>query len=122
MQVLPLCFGVLGVLAITAEHATGLITTTLIAVPKRLLTLAGKTVSVGLVALTGLLFVLPAMTALLPGPWSDRLGSFLLPNLPDQIAGTTDGVLSPVATAAVLVAYAVLALAAGAAALIRRDS
>lgn len=189
MQILPLCFGVTGVLAITSEYATGLINTTLIAVPRRLLTLAGKTVTVGLVALlmslcclsaallagrglvgdrpiqgytgdltdqiplilsyavlvtvttlvglglgavlrstaaavvalTSLLFVLPAVTSLLPAPWNDRFNSLLLTNLPEQLAGTAGSFHEPIVAAAILAAYAAVALAAGAAVLIRRD-
>ncbi|WP_327636206.1 hypothetical protein OHB24_40175 [Kribbella sp. NBC_00482] len=50
MQILPICCGVIGVLAMTSEHATRSITTTLIAVPGRLRILLGKALTVGSVA------------------------------------------------------------------------
>ncbi|MGK5552404.1 ABC transporter permease [Actinomadura kijaniata] len=57
---LPLCTGVLGVLAITAEHATGMIRTSLAAVPRRGRLLAAKA---GVVAAAALAVGLVAFTA-----------------------------------------------------------
>jgi ABC-type transport system involved in multi-copper enzyme maturation permease subunit len=46
-----LCMGILGVLAMTSEYATGLIRTTLTVVPKRWPVMAGKSVVVSAIAL-----------------------------------------------------------------------
>ncbi|MET8001308.1 ABC transporter permease subunit [Nonomuraea glycinis] len=51
LMVPQLCMGVLGVLAMTSEYATGFIRTTLTAVPKRWPVMAGKSVVVGAIAL-----------------------------------------------------------------------
>jgi hypothetical protein len=42
------------------------------------------------------------------------MGSFMIENLPSQIAGVGGGLLSPTAAGALLVAYVVAALTAGA--------
>ncbi|MEV0422472.1 alpha/beta fold hydrolase [Streptosporangium canum] len=186
--------GALGALSITSEHATGLIRTSLVAVPRRQLFLFAKIpplaavtlvtgqmlvfgmhfaaqavlgdragqvlldgrtlgasltdpgVAAGLlvagaamplVAMVGLglgavirstagsmvtlimiLFVLPVVAQTLPGPWRARIGSFTMESLPDQIvAGEGAGILSPLAASAVLIAYPVVALTAGAVAI-----
>ncbi|MFG2006042.1 ABC transporter permease [Spirillospora sp. NPDC048911] len=188
---LPLCMAVLGVLAITSEYATGLIRSSLAAVPRRGVLFAGKAVAVGAVAsTTGLLslgvafalgrlivgdraiadfrtpvsdelpwllslalsavvialvglglgtamrstagavtslcvliFVLPGLAQLLPSPWNERFAAILPSNLTKQIAGNIDdAVLGPVPALVVLLAYAVIALAAGLVVLVRRDS
>lgn len=71
----------------------------------------------------GLVFVLPAMAQLLPGPWDDRISSVLLPALPEQLANSPDttGVLQPAAAFVVMLAYVVAALGSGAITLQRRD-
>jgi ABC-type transport system involved in multi-copper enzyme maturation permease subunit len=51
LMVPQLCMGILGVLAMTSEYATGLIRTTLTVVPKRWPVMAGKSVVVGAIAL-----------------------------------------------------------------------
>lgn len=64
IQILPICFGVLGVLTITSEHATGLINTTLIAVPRRLVVLGSKIFTVAATAfVVSLLCTLGALLA-----------------------------------------------------------
>ncbi|MFE3452519.1 alpha/beta fold hydrolase [Nonomuraea sp. NPDC059194] len=71
-----------------------------------------------LVVLIMILFVLPVATKTLPSPGSARIGAFMIENLPGQIAG--NGLLSPLAAAALLLAYPVAALAAGAVAIAAR--
>ncbi|ONI84981.1 ABC transporter permease [Saccharothrix sp. ALI-22-I] len=76
-----------------------------------------------LVTLCGLLFVLPALTLLLPHPWNDRAYSVMLPTLAPQLSGELpDAPLSPLGAGLVMLAYLVLALGAGATALLRRDA
>ncbi|MFC7380606.1 ABC transporter permease subunit [Sphaerisporangium rhizosphaerae] len=80
-----------------------------------------------IVILIGLVYVIPIVAINLPAPWDARLGSVLLTNLPREITGTLDAntvfdtLLSPVAAAAVMLAYALLPLAAGALLVRRRD-
>ncbi|MFC4529285.1 ABC transporter permease subunit [Sphaerisporangium dianthi] len=190
-----LCLGILGVLAITSEYATGTIATSLMAVPRRWPVLAAKAaILAGLAAITGplvvfatyfvsrsviggrfsgayltpvadrmpvlaltglsvvafalvglglatilrstagaivilvgLLYVGPMVVGNLPAPWSERLGSVMLPGLPRQIAGQPDAhsvygsLLSPAGAVAVMLAYVVLPLVAGTLLLRRRD-
>jgi ABC-2 type transport system permease protein len=75
-----------------------------------------------LISLVALLLVMPTMAFLIPKPWDERVASVMLPNLAPQVSGTTGiGVLSPAAALAVMAAYLVVALGAGALALVRRD-
>jgi hypothetical protein len=67
-----------------------------------------------LIALVMILFVLPVVAKTLPSPLRARMGSFMIENLPSQIAGVGGGLLSPTAAGALLVAYVVAALTAGA--------
>ncbi|MEV4224043.1 alpha/beta fold hydrolase [Nonomuraea sp. NPDC049725] len=182
-------FGTLGALTITAEHATGLIRTSLAAVPRRQVFLFAKVpglaavtlvagqvlafamhgaaqavlgsradqllldggtlgtslaepgvlasvavsglsmtaaalVGLGagaairstpgtLVALVLVFLVLPVAAQALPSPLRAQVGSYLLENLPAQVAGV-DGLLPPVAAAALLAGHVAVALAAGA--------
>ncbi|MDH2426122.1 ABC transporter permease [Sphaerisporangium sp. TRM90804] len=196
LPLLQVSLAVLGVLAITPEYATGMIRTSLAAVPRRgvlllakagvvagvtltaalailfatyavgrlvagdramdfntgslggdLPLLLGSAVSVTVLALIGLgvgtvtrstvggvvavaavLFVLPIMVTFVPAPWSTRAASLLPADLVRQIAGQElsmrlgEGMLSPVGALAVLVGYGAVAVAAGAAALHRRDA
>ncbi|MDA0567905.1 ABC transporter permease [Streptomonospora sp. S1-112] len=184
------CLAVLGALAVTAEYGSGMIRTTLAAVPRRGAVLAAKAGAVGalalaagavavvgthvavravlgdrpfdaytapmaetvpllaalsaaaavaalvglgagvllrstagaIVAAVALIFAPPMIARFLAEPWADRVAAGSLTGLPAQIAGTApDPVLGPVAAGAVLAAYAVAALAAGAVALHRRD-
>jgi pimeloyl-ACP methyl ester carboxylesterase len=185
--------GTLGARAITAEHASGSLATSLLAVPRRLVLLlakapplvavtlpvgvllafampavtravlgeraaqvlvdgstladpgglvevlvAGATVAVSalvglgvgavvrstagaVAALALLLVVLPFGAQVLPVPWNARVGSVLLPALPEQVAGADGaGVLPPAAALALLLAHPVVALTAGAAAIAAR--
>ncbi|MFI0356763.1 ABC transporter permease [Actinomadura sp. 9N407] len=78
-------------------------------------------------AVVVLLMVLPSIANLLPAPWGERATSVLLTNLADQIAAAPGssgemGTLSPAGAIAMLAAYAVAALAAGAVTFVRRDS
>ncbi|NVI90794.1 ABC transporter permease subunit [Actinomadura sp. BRA 177] len=73
------------------------------------------------------LFVLPALARLLPSPWDERIWSALPGSLANQIAGAPGssgdhGALSPWVAVALLVAYVVVALGAGAYAFARRDA
>ncbi|GAA1825913.1 ABC transporter permease subunit [Actinomadura chokoriensis] len=73
------------------------------------------------------LFVLPALARLLPSPWDERIWSALPGSLANQIAGPPGssgdhGALSPPAAVALLAAYTVIALGAGAYAFTRRDA
>ncbi|MEU4231813.1 alpha/beta fold hydrolase [Nonomuraea sp. NPDC026600] len=71
-----------------------------------------------LVALIMILFVLPVVAQTLPSPWRSRIGSFMVENLPNQIvAGDGPGILPPLAAFALLLAYPVVALTAGAVAI-----
>ncbi|MFJ6676897.1 ABC transporter permease [Actinosynnema sp. NPDC091369] len=75
------------------------------------------------VTLCALLFVLPPLTLILPEPWNGRLYSVMPPSLAPQLSGEMSGApLSPVQAGLVMVAYAVLALGAGALTLLRRDA
>ncbi|MEV0677547.1 ABC transporter permease [Actinosynnema sp. NPDC050436] len=76
-----------------------------------------------LVTLSGLLFVLPGLTMLLPAPWDERVGAVMLPSLPGQLAGyVPDSPLGIGGAALVVLAYLVAALGGGAVALLRRDA
>ncbi|MGW5417018.1 ABC transporter permease [Actinomadura geliboluensis] len=192
---LPVCAVVLGALTLTSEYSSGMIRTTLAAMPRRLApflakagvaaalmavaawaalaagTVAGdvivgdravptfqgpaadvgahllwvglETAAITLVAfglgavlrstaatITGgmaVLFVLPPLVRLLPSPWDERIWSALPGGLANQIAGAPGssgdpGVLPPPAAVALLAAYVVVALGAGAYAFVRRDA
>ncbi|WP_049565457.1 alpha/beta fold hydrolase [Nonomuraea sp. SBT364] len=67
-----------------------------------------------LVALVLVFLVLPVAAQALPSPLRARAGSYMIENLPAQIAGV-DGLLPPEAAAALLAGYVAVALAAGAA-------
>jgi ABC-2 type transport system permease protein len=188
LPVVQLCLGTLGVLAITSEYATGMIRTSLTAVPRRRVVLGAKAFVVGIVALAagqafmfatfaatraivghrpipghtaplhheapllaslglsvtvvallglglgtvtrstvaaivavaGLLFVVPGLAQALPGPLGTWAGTVMLPNLPKELAGTDHTLAPPVALLA-LAAYVVAALVAAATVLRRRD-
>jgi len=84
---------------------------------------AGAIVTIAL-----LWWVIPLFVWHLPAPWNERMGSFMLGGLPEQIAGGEHGqsiygslLPSPVA-AAVLLAYAAIPLAAATIAITRRDA
>ncbi|HYN95436.1 MAG TPA: ABC transporter permease [Pilimelia sp.] len=68
-------------------------------------------------------YVLPIITINLPAPWSARVSSVMLQELPRQLAGaaTADGLLSPLGALAGMVAYAALPLLAGAVLMRRRE-
>ncbi|MFI6741463.1 alpha/beta fold hydrolase [Nonomuraea sp. NPDC050451] len=67
-----------------------------------------------LVALIVIIVVLPVVAKTLPRPLRAQAGSFMIENLPLQIAGVGGGILPPAAAAGLLVAYVVAALTAGA--------
>lgn len=76
-----------------------------------------------LTTLSFLMFVLPMVAVLLPPPWNNRLVSVTLLYLTPQISGAIENArLTPGWAFAVLLAYPVVALAAGAVALVRRDA
>lgn len=70
-------------------------------------------------ALVGLVYVVPMICGNLPAPWRGRLGSVMIGALPREITGADlthsvyGSLLSPLAAALVLVAYAVVPLLAG---------
>ncbi|MER6947597.1 alpha/beta fold hydrolase [Nonomuraea sp. NPDC000554] len=68
-----------------------------------------------LVALVMLFLVLPVAARALPAPLRSQVGSYMIENLPAQMAGVGGGLLAPPAAAALLVAYVAAALTAGAA-------
>ncbi|MEU1725204.1 alpha/beta fold hydrolase [Nonomuraea sp. NPDC005692] len=68
-----------------------------------------------LVALVMIFLVLPVVAQALPSPLRARAGSYMIENLPAQIAGVGGGLLPPAAAAALLLAYLAAALTAGAA-------
>ncbi|WP_367127183.1 ABC transporter permease [Saccharothrix sp. HUAS TT1] len=76
-----------------------------------------------LVSLCVLLYVLPTLTLILPSPWNERAYAVMLPVLAPQLSGDIPNpLLSPLQAGLVMVAYLVLAVGAGAAALLRRDA
>ncbi|MEU0567248.1 ABC transporter permease [Nonomuraea sp. NPDC005983] len=81
-----------------------------------------------IVVLVGLVYVVPIVVGNLPEPWSERVGSVMIGGLPREITGddlthTVYGsLLSPVAAALVMAAYAVLPVLAGTWLLRRRDA
>jgi ABC-2 type transport system permease protein len=76
-----------------------------------------------LTTLCFLMFVLPMVAVLLPEPWNDRLVSVTPLYLTPQFSGVIeDAPLTPGWALAVLIAYPVVALTAGAVALVRRDA
>jgi hypothetical protein len=97
-----------------------------------------RSTAAAIVALVALLFVLPALAQLMPGPWNDRLASMLLPSLAGELAGGgagaglagavvggpagTRGLLSPPGALLAMAGHAALALGAAAVALGRRDA
>ncbi|MFF5212587.1 alpha/beta hydrolase [Streptosporangium sp. NPDC000396] len=70
-----------------------------------------------LIALIMILFVLPVVAKTLPRPLGAQIGSFMIENLPSQIAGVGGGLLPPPAAVALLAAYTIAALTAGAVAI-----
>jgi ABC-2 type transport system permease protein len=75
-----------------------------------------------LITVVGLLLILPTMAFFIPDPWDVRVGSVMLPNLAPQLSGNAEiGTLSPAWAAAVMAAWIVVALGAGAWAFVRRD-
>ncbi|MEU6998739.1 alpha/beta fold hydrolase [Nonomuraea sp. NPDC046570] len=70
-----------------------------------------------LLVLITILFVLPVVAQTLPRPLGAQAGSFMIGNLPDQITGEGSGILPPLAALALLIAYPVVALTAGAVAI-----
>lgn len=66
-----------------------------------------------LVVLAVLIVVLPTAVRTLPMPLRAQAGSFMIENLPLQIAGAGGGILPPASAAGLLVAYVVAALTAG---------
>jgi ABC-2 type transport system permease protein len=136
-----LAIGVLGVLVITSEYSTGVIRASLLAVPRRLPMLAAKAAVFAVLLLAigtmirhtagaistiiGVVFVLPILSGLLPSSWGAHINAYL----PEQ-AGTliththeqSGDLLSPWQGFGVLCIWTVLALAAAAYLLERRDA
>ncbi|MFG2006043.1 ABC transporter permease subunit [Spirillospora sp. NPDC048911] len=73
-------------------------------------------------------YVVPIIIANVPAPWNERLGSFMLGGLPDQVIGGDNensiygSILPPPVALLVLLAYAAIPLAAAAFLLNRRDA
>ncbi|NKZ03381.1 hypothetical protein [Actinomadura latina] len=137
---LPVCAVVLGALTLTSEYSTGMIRTTLAAMPRRgtlLMAKAGvaaatlgavlRSTAATITSGMAVLFVLPPLARLLPAPWDERIWSALPGALANQIAGPPGssgghGALPPPVAAGLLAAYAAVALGAGAYAFARRDA
>ncbi|MFI6734433.1 ABC transporter permease [Nonomuraea sp. NPDC050451] len=87
-----------------------------------------RSAAASIATLAGLVYVIPMIIGNIPEPWSERLGSVMIGALPREITGdliTTSvygSLLSPVAAAAVLVAYAVFPLAVAMWLVGRRDA
>ncbi|MCS7484549.1 ABC transporter permease [Umezawaea endophytica] len=76
-----------------------------------------------LTTLCFLMFVVPMVAVFLPAPWNNRLVSVTLLYLTPQFSGSIERApLTPGWALAVLLAYPVVALVAGAVALVRRDA
>ncbi|NUW33056.1 alpha/beta fold hydrolase [Nonomuraea sp. SMC257] len=73
-----------------------------------------------LVVLAVVIVALPTVVKTLPSPLRAQAGSFMIENLPAQIAGVGGGILPPAAAAGLLVAYVAAALTAGATAIALR--
>ncbi|MGI5290488.1 alpha/beta fold hydrolase [Nonomuraea polychroma] len=67
-----------------------------------------------LVALVMFFLVIPIVAQALPSPLRSQVGSYMMENLPSQIAGVSGGLLPSGAAAALLVVYVAAALTAGA--------
>ncbi|MDX3099369.1 alpha/beta fold hydrolase [Nonomuraea angiospora] len=67
-----------------------------------------------LVVLAVIIVVLPVVAKTLPMPLRAQAGSFMIENLPSQIAGVGGGTLPPAAAAGLLIGYVIAALTAGA--------
>ncbi|MEV0620200.1 alpha/beta fold hydrolase [Nonomuraea sp. NPDC050404] len=67
-----------------------------------------------LVVLAVLIVVLPTVAKTLPMPLRAQAGSYMIENLPAQIAGVGGGILPPAAAAGLLIGYVIAALTAGA--------
>jgi hypothetical protein len=75
-----------------------------------------------LITIVGLLLILPSVAFFVPDPWGARVASVMLPNLAGQLSGNAEiGTMSPAWAAAVMAAWVVAALGAGALALSGRD-
>ncbi|GAA2582660.1 ABC transporter permease [Actinomadura fulvescens] len=80
-----------------------------------------------IVSIVMLWYVVPIVTVHVPAPWNERLGSFMLGGLPEQVIGGDNensvfgSVLPPPVALAVLIAYAALPLTTAAILLNRRD-
>ncbi|MEV4357072.1 ABC transporter permease subunit [Nonomuraea sp. NPDC049625] len=87
-----------------------------------------RSTAASIATLAGLVYVIPIIIGNIPEPWSERLGSVMIGALPREITGeliTTSvygSLLSPVAAAAVLVAYAACPLAVALRLVGRRDA
>ncbi|PRY38150.1 ABC transporter permease [Umezawaea tangerina] len=75
-----------------------------------------------LVTLCVLMFVVPVVAVLLPAPWNNRVVSVTPLYLGPQFSGQLTGQLTPAQALAVMIAYLVVALGAGALVLVRRDA
>jgi ABC-2 type transport system permease protein len=85
--------------------------------------LAVRSTAVTIVVVGVLLWGLPAVSPMLPEPWSTDVSAAMVPYLVWQVAGTVnDPPLGPSAAVACLIAYALVALGAGAVGLLRRDA
>lgn len=86
-----------------------------------------RSTAAALVTVSALVFVLPVISAFLPGPWGNRVLSVSLPALPAQLAGAPEGemigtALSQTGAAVTMAVYVVVALGAGWLTLRQRDA
>ena len=142
LAIAQLAFGVLGVLAISSEHTTGLIRTTFAALPRRRAVLAAglylaviTVVALGLgaiirhtagaiAALFGLVFLIPQVIHVMPAPWDARIGKYMLDNAGQQMTALhgAPGFFSPGLSLLVCLAYPAAALATAGFLITRRDA
>jgi len=148
LAIAQLAFGVLGVLAISSEHTTGLIRTTFAALPRRRAVLAAKAAVAGglylavitvvglglgaiirhsagaIAALFGLVFLIPQVIHVMPAPWDARIGKYMLDNAGQQMTALhgAPGFFSPGLSLLVCLAYPAAALATAGFLITRRDA
>lgn len=134
----------IGVLAITGEYSTGMIRSTMAAVPRRVAVLWGKaplflaamglfglalgailrSTAGGIAALAGIVFVLPPIVGLLPTSVANSVDPYLPSNAGGAILtiNPDPGTLTPWAGFGIFCAYVVIAMAIAEALLVRRDA
>ncbi|MDT4946089.1 MAG: type transport system permease protein [Pseudonocardiales bacterium] len=128
-----LAIGVLGVLVITGEYSTGMIRSSLAAVPHRTPVLIAKALVFAVIVfvtsliatLFGIVLVAPILANALPTPYSTDVAKYLPLNTGSQVITTVNpdpNLFGPWAGIGITALYALAALVAGALMLNRRDA